>query len=228
MSDQMEEFLGAIETPAEEATQTEETTTETGEETQQAAAEEVKTVDDSAAKAKAFETAMLDERRKRQELEAKLAEKEEKPDFWDDPEARLAEVESRFEQKLTAERLNISEAFAREKYPDFQEKLDEFAAICQEQPELFQRMIQQSNPAEYAYKTASTFKRMKEFSSPDEFEAKIRTELEASIRAEYDKKLEDELKKRSTLPGSLADARATGGNAGATWAGPTTLNDIFK
>lgn len=171
-----------------------------------------------------LQAALLAERRKRQELEARLAEQQkEKPDFWEDPEARLADTEAKFQQQLVMQKLDISEAFAREKYSDFDEKLEIFAAMLQENPVLHQQMVQQVNPAEFAYKTALSQQKLKEMGDPLKYEA----ELEKKLRAKWEAEKEAENKKKADLPGSIATTAGAGGTTGATWNGPTPINDLF-
>lgn len=197
-----------------------------GEETQDAA--ETTTIEEPAKAAakpeEGLQAALLAERRKRQELEAMLAEQQkEKPDFWEDPEARLADTEAKFQQQLVMQKLDISEAFAREKYSDFDEKLEIFAAMLQENPVLHQQMVQQVNPAEFAYKTALSQQKLKEMGDPLKYEA----ELEKKLRAKWEAEKEAENKKKADLPGSIATTAGAGGTTGATWNGPTPINDLF-
>lgn len=209
------------------AEETTETAQETGKETTQGAAETTtETVTDDKDKViQGLKAAEAAERRKRQALEQQLAEKaqEQKPDFWEDPEGRLAEVQSQFQQQLTAQKLDISEAFAREKYPDFDEKLQVFAGMAQENPVLYQQMAQQANPAEFMYRTSANQQKLKEMGDPTAYEAKLKERL----RAEWEAERAAEAKKREDLPGTIANAAGSGGGTVA-WSGPTPLDDLFK
>jgi len=225
----LDEYLDAVDAGAEPAQEQEQVTEqETGVEESQEAAETT-TVEEPAKAVKSpeegLQAALLAERRKRQELEQQLAEsKKKKPDFWEDPEARLADTENRFQQQLVMQKLDISEAFAREKYSDFDEKLEVFAAMTQENPALYQQMIQQVNPADFAYKAATNQQKLKEMGNPLEYEAK----LEARLRAKWEAERAEENKKRADLPGSIATTAGVGGSTAATWSGPTTLDDLLK
>jgi hypothetical protein len=215
---------GAV--PAEESPEQEQAVEqETGAEDTQDAAE---TTDEPAKPAtkpeEGLQAALLAERRKRQELEQQLAAKQEKPDFWEDPEARLADTEAKFQQQLVMQKLDISEAFAREKYTDFDEKLEIFAALTQENPALYQQMVQQVNPAEFAYKTALSQQKLKEMGDPLKYEA----ELEKKLRAKWEAEKDAENKKKASLPGSIATTAGASGNAAVSWSGPTPLDDLLK
>lgn len=212
-----------------------ETTQETGAESTQAAAETTteqtaKANEDLAAKIKGLEAAAAAERHKRQMVEAELAKKqqEEKPYLGEEYEARFTETEQRFQQQLVSQKLDLSEAFAREKYNDFDAKLEVFASMVTENPALYAQMVQQVNPAEFAYKTASNQQKLKEMGDPTEYEKRIREEERARVKAEYDAKIEEEVKKRTSLPGSIANASGAGGATPPAWSGPAPLDDILK
>lgn len=181
------------------------------------------------AKLKAFETAMIAERRKRQELEAALHQKqeEEKPFLGEEYEQRFQETEIKFRNELTRQKLDLSEAFARDKYSDFEEKLEVFATLVQENPALYQQMVHQSNPAEFAYKAASAQQKLKEMGDPNEYEQKLRQQITAELEEKYNAKLDAETKKRQQLPGTLSGAKGATGIQAQTWAGPTDLKDIL-
>lgn len=173
--------------------------------------------------------AYLAERRKRQEVEAELARKsqEEKPFLGEEYEQRFTETESKFEQRLLNQKLDLSEAFAREKYADFDDKLAVFADMVKDNPDLYRQMVQQINPADFAYKTAVNQQKLKDMGDPSEYEKKLRAQIEAEVKAKYEKQLESEGKKRQELPGTLADAKGAAGSTTQTWSGPTPLADLF-
>ena len=173
--------------------------------------------------------AMIAERRKRQELEATLAAKqeEEKPYLGEEYEARFKDTESKFQNALIQQKLDLSESFAREKYADWDDKLVVFADMIKENPALYQQMIQQANPAEFAYKTANNQQKLKEMGDPSEYEKNLRAKIEAEMKAKYEKQSEQEAAKRDELPGSLAITRGASGTHSASWAGPTDLKDVL-
>jgi hypothetical protein len=226
--------------PAEQATATETATEEqaaqeTGVEETQAAADTTAQTDQTATNAaaeaeKGLQAALLAERQKRQEVERRLAEKEQeqKPDFWEDPEARLTELDNRINERLVVQKLDISESFAREKYADFDSKLDVFKGMMADNPTLYHQMVNQSNPAEFMYKTAASQQKLREMGDPSEYEKKLTERITAELEAKYAARLEEETKKRSNLPGSIATVSAAGGATSATWSGPTSLDDLLK
>jgi hypothetical protein len=180
---------------------------------------------------------LLDERRKRQDLERKLQELEqriqekrleaEKKDFWEAPEDHLREMESRLEQRLVAERLNLSEAFAREKYADYDEKFNHFRDLAKESPALVHEMLRADNPAEFVYKTAAKHLEVTKAGSIDAY---IKAEIEkakAEIKKGYELKLQEELKKRDAIPTTLTGLPSGISPTPAEYTGPTPLDDIL-
>lgn len=229
MSDQVDEFLQPVEPEIETTEDT--TEQETGEETTQVAAEtiEEQVVTPTAAE-KALQAELARVRQKNREIESALLAKqeEEKPYLGEEYEQRFKETENKFEQRLINQKLDLSESFARDKYADFPEKLAVFEEMVKENPILYREMVSQSNPAEFAYKTAANQLKMKEMGNPVEYETKLRAEITAELEAKYKKQMESETRKRDELPGSLADARGAAGTKAQVWAGPTALGDILK
>jgi len=225
---QMEDWLedAVIEEPEVAA---QETVGETGEEATQDAAEPP--AEKPAAKPEeGLQAALLAERRKRQELEQRLAAKPEEPkaDFWEDPEARLAQTEQKFQQQLINQKLDMSEAFARDKYADFGDKIVIFEAMVQENPALYQQMLAQANPADFAYRTATNQQKLQEMGDPTAYEQKLREKITAEIEAKYATKGAAEHQKRAELPGTLATVSGAGGATAQTWSGPTSLDDLLR
>jgi len=224
MSDQLEQFLNP---PEEEETGAQETTEADG---QEIVKEEIQKPEDEQRAAAAKETpdveglkqAMLAERRKRQELEAELAKKaqEEKPYLGEEYEARFQETEQRFQAELVRQKLDLSESIARDRHADFDEKFNVFSDLIKQYPALYPQMVQQVNPAEFMYKTASNAMRMKEMENPEEYERKLKEKWEAEYKAKNEKK--------DTPPVSIAGARGAAGTHQAAWQGPASLDDILK
>lgn len=232
MSDSVEDFLTAgAETQAEVQTETAEVQHETGEQAQ-AAAETTETAPQQPQQdaEKGLQAALLAERRQRQELERKLAKKEqeEKPYLGEEYEQRFTETEQRFQEQLIRQKLDLSESLAREKYQDFDEKVEVFKTLLEESPQLYTQMVQQVNPAEFVYKTAAAQQKLKDIGDPVEYEKQLEARLRAKWEAEQAQKSEAEAKKRQELPGSLATATGATGSTAQSWGGPTELKDILK
>lgn len=191
------------------------------------------------AKEKAFLATAQEERRKRQELERRLAEKEataqqpqgEKKTFWDDPEAALASFQTQLQnqtQKVAVEtRLQTTELLARQRYNDFDEKVQGFSELMETTPGLYQQWISSPDPAEFAYKTAKTHMELKRVGDIDNLRSVIETELRAKLEKEFLEKERARKQEIESLPRSLSDV-GTGQPSRPVWNGPPPLDDILK
>ena len=187
-------------------------------------------------KERAAFAAAADERRKRQQLEARLAELEKKKaetkddgtpkTFWDDPEGALAKHRQEMQQTVVQTKLATSEAIARSKYSDFDEKIADFGEILQQTPGLHIQWLQSPDPAEFAYKLGKNHLELKDAGSIDALRQKIEKEVRLKLETEYKEKADKMVKERSAIPASLSD---TSGKSGprVEYTGPTPLKDIL-
>lgn len=190
-------------------------------------------------KERAFLRAAEEERRKRQELERRLAELEkpkqpegEKKTFWDDPEGHLKTFEQSLEQRLSQREMNVklttAEAIARTKYKDFDDNIQVFAGLLQQTPGLREAWLASPDPAEFAYRAGQRTKMLTEAGSIDELRERIEKETRAKLEAEYKAKQAELEKQRAALPGSLSDVRGASTRQQPVYTGPTPLEDILK
>lgn len=189
-------------------------------------------------KERAFLRAAEEERRKRQELERRLAELEkpkqegEKKTFWDDPEGFLRAHDQQIEQKLTQREMNAklatAEAIARVKYKDFDDNIQEFAQALQATPGLRDSWLAAPDPAEFAYRFGERTKMIREAGSLDSLREKIEKETRAKLEAEYKAKQKELDAQREALTPSLSDVRGAAKREQPVYTGPTPLDDILK
>jgi hypothetical protein len=182
--------------------------------------------------------ALLGERRRRQELEAKIAELEARyapqptvqptaqegpPDRWEDPDGYdryvidQAKAEARAEamQVFQYQRIEQSAAVARQTLPDYDEKISEFQRLVQTNPNLLDQLHRAPNPAEFAYNTAKTNLEIAQYGG-----------IDGLINA----RVAEALKTRAPeapppIPETLADAQSARGSS-AAWA-PRPLEDFL-
>lgn len=197
-------------------------------------------------KEKAFLRAAQEERGKRQAMEQELAAlkatkaapgapTEPAKTFWDDPDGALKRHEESIRTETTNARLNTSEFIARQRHPDFAEKVavfqDFMAKAGPNTVAIAQQWISSPDPAMYAYNFGKNHLELQQVGGLDAMRAKIEKETEAKIRAqveaEFKAKSESLDKARSELPGSLSDVRSSGVNRPA-WGGVPALEDILK
>ena len=180
-----------------------------------------------------LKAAIAAERRRRQEAEQRIAEFEqkaqesvEKPDFWEDPESviqeRMQSVERKFENRF----LNMSEHSARARHKDFDDVasyfFDELAA---QNPALAQEALQAPDPYEHIYQTASKHKLVNDIGDIESYKSKLRAEIAQELEAEKKAAIEQALKTKSELPGTLSKESAA--SSPASGAEYESLEDLM-
>lgn len=178
--------------------------------------------------------ALQEERRKRQELEAKLAELESKlnpppppPSIWEDEQGFGDHITETATQRAVQQatfnaRLDMSEMMVRQAHPDFEEKKATFLQLMNETPGLQQKALADPHPWNFAYNYVTTHQRMQEVSatSIDDLKAKLREEIKAELAA---------APKAETppIPDTLADAQSAKGGSTAPLHVPS-FEEILK
>jgi len=157
--------------------------------------------------------AMLDERDKRKALQAELerlkaeqAEKAEKPDFWENPEAAIdAKVNvkvNELQQQFTNGYLSLSMAMSSKFHDDFDTAKEAFARAAEENPTLAQMAVQSEMPGEYIYNTGKQFMELDAVGGDvNSLREKIRLEERAKIMEE----LKSKESKLAEVPTAITD-----------------------
>lgn len=189
-------------------------------------------------------TALQDERRKRQELERQLQEISQRltqqpvqpqpiPDQWDDPEgfarhlAREAAAQAREEAlaELRRERVIHSAEAAKQRHPDYIEKVDTFNELAAQNPALIATMMQQPDPAEYAYNIAKQHEELNRYGSLDAMLEAKKKEWEAEALEGLKASLDPA---PASAPTSLVTERNVGSRSGPAWSGPADLSELLR
>lgn len=191
--------------------------------------------------------ALKDERAKRQQLEAELErlrsqiqqpqqpqyqpqpqfhpEADEVPDPVVDPAGYADWVESRALARINTQRVAQSAQAARGKYPDFDQAVQAFQQMAQVNPMLEQMMLQQPDPAEWAYRTAKTHMEVTQYGGLD---AAVEARVQAALAAEMEK-LKAQAAVKPQVPPSLATERTVAPRTNSVpWAGPPSLDSILN
>lgn len=189
-------------------------------------------------KERAFLRGLEEERRKRQDLERQLSEIRaaqqqpgEKKTFWDDPEGHFKNFQQNLEKTLTQREINAkfatSEAIARSRYTDFDDKVQVFAQLMRDSPGLQSQMLSAPDPGEFVYRTAERTMLLRDAGGLDQLMAKKEKEIRAKLEAEYKAKQDAADKQRAELTGSLSEVRGASTKQVQTFTGPTPLEDIL-
>lgn len=167
--------------------------------------------------------AVLDERRKRQELERQLdelrsskpSEAPKRPDVFDDQDGAFNYVNNQVASQITQARLDMSREMMMMFKDDYEERESQFIDLTRENPELISKLRSHPNPAKFAYDTAIKHEQMKQMENIDEYKAKLEAEIRAKVEAElsgkYESAAQAKAEKRGAIPPSLATQRSASG-----------------
>ncbi|MCK4791622.1 MAG: hypothetical protein KAV87_48265 [Desulfobacteraceae bacterium] len=175
------------------------------------------------------------ERKKRQKLEDQIAQAPAEPpkpapDILEDQKGFEDHIQQTVDTALYNQRLSMSEIAAKKAHENFDEMVETFIGLAQDNPALGQAMRAHSDPAEFAYQEAQKSIAMQEIGSdPVAFREQIRQEVEAEIR----EKLEAEAKANAegdtlrNIPTSLANEPSVAARGKPEWEGEASLEDIL-
>lgn len=195
-------------------------------------------------------TALQEERRKRQELErqaaefqrqlaalqAKPAEQPKAPELYENPDAWREHLERQVEERLSNERLNMSEMMARQAHGS--EVIDKafasFGELVRQNPAIHQQVMSQPHPWDAMVKLVQKVEALNQIGDPMTFAERKEKELRDKIRAE----LEAEYAAKAPPPAPVAPPPALPTPLGSVpsvaprstapaWAGPTPLSSVF-
>lgn len=155
--------------------------------------------------------AVIAERRKRQELERRIAEYEraqqpaQPQSFYEAPDEFVNQVEARATQRLHA----ALEAQAREVYQDYDEVFNELNEYAQDNPACVPQIMNSPNPALAAYKFGKQLRELKEMQDPAAYRQKIEAEVRTKLEAEYLARDEAKRKAAEAVPPDLSAVRSS-------------------
>lgn len=172
--------------------------------------------------------AVLDERRKRQEIEAKLREYESKANKQEQ------QVEEGGEQQeipvsslILHERINLSRELMIDKHEDYEEMESVFVDMAKDNPMLVHQMNQSANPAKFAYNKAKEHSQYLEYQAikdNEDYKAFIEARKSGAIQKPQ---VETESQKRNKSAIKMPDLiNATSAKSGHI-EGTKDLNQIF-
>lgn len=182
---------------------------------------------------------VIAERRKRQELEARIAQMERQreetpaPDPIDDPEGYVSHQDQKRQAERLQDRIAMSEQLVRTQVgeEEYIKAETAFADEVQRNPALAVELRNHPNPAKFAYDTGKAALDRQEIGDPREFAAKQVKEAlakqEASIADTVAKQVQEQLEK--FMPKSLADnaSAETRSTQTPAFEGPTPLGSIL-
>ena len=183
-------------------------------------------------------TAFHGERDRRQaaerELEAlKAAQPQPEPDpltsVFESEEGFVTDLETKFNSALVNRTLNESQFHAEQKYgaEELAQKVETFKQMASENPQYAQQFAQSVSPYFTLVDLVDKHQEVEAMKDVDGYRAKI----EAEVRQQVLKELEDKGKSaenlKSSIPDSLAGDDSKGGISSEAWSGPDPIESIF-
>lgn len=158
--------------------------------------------------------AVQDERRKRQEAEARLKQYEQQlvnrqeqappPDWYAEPDRAAQVMQQQVQHQIVQTKVEMSQDWAREHYPDYNELEAVFTEAADKQPHLWQQLYRHPNPAKFAYQQAKKIAAFNEIGDdPDAYKQRIIAEFQASQGQGQLQPQQPRAVTRSQLPTSL-------------------------
>ena len=158
--------------------------------------------------------AVQDERRKRQEAEARLKQYEQQlvqrhdqtppPDWYAEPDRAAQVMQQQVQYQITQTKVAMSQDWAREHYPDYDALEMVFTEAADKQPHLWQQLYQHPNPAKFAYQQAKKINALNEIGEdPDAYKQRIIAEYQASQGHSQPQPQQPRAATRPQLPTSL-------------------------
>lgn len=161
------------------------------------------------------------EREKRQAAEQRLREleaaqreqTERKVDPLEDPEGFAEQVQ----RQVALVRFELHEEAMREKHADYDDVQAEFLTMAQSNPALMAEARNARNVPKFAYETVMKARELEKLKDVDTYKSDLRKQIEAEVRAEYERESTkrrakaDELDSATALP-SLATVGSGGIN----------------
>lgn len=175
--------------------------------------------------------ALLDERRKRQELEKKLEAETVIPDPIEDPEGYANHIKGESGKSELDLRINLTREFMLDSKEDYAEKeavflglvgeLEDGVLVSVKDQSLLDKFRQSRNPAKFAYETAIQHLKVQELSDP-KYEESLRAKIKAELLAE----LKPDGKLKATEVPDLTTATAKGNNSEEVEV-PKSVENVF-
>lgn len=156
--------------------------------------------------------ALLDERRKRQELEEQVRQlepaDEEAPDPTDDPEGYEKYLRQKWEREQWQKTANRSRERMIESHPDYEEKEKYFLFLASQDSDLIRQMNEDPDPAAFAYKTAKESLDKQEKAIEERVVARLRKE--GKLKEEKSEKPAESASRVSELTSATGAGKNTG------------------
>lgn len=183
-------------------------------------------------KVAAFQAKAQDEKRKRQELEARLAQleakpKKEAPDVLEDQQGFQSHMQQEVSQATLNAKLELSEFMARREYPDMDEKLEKYKELIAEGLVDHQKTLSSQSPWHTIAEVVEKNEKLAQLDNIDDWREQERAKIRQELEAELKTKTEEKEAKLSAIKPSLANQGSSPVST-KTWSGPTPLENMLN
>lgn len=178
--------------------------------------------------------AMIAERNKRQESEAREAQLQQKfqvpaPNYYENPEQLIEQRVSQVKREVGDQILQISETMARQSYPDYDDKYQTFQAAAVENPALLQTVMASHAPAVAAYQIGKQIQFNKKYGTePEQIVSKVKEELSVTMRKEIEAEILGKARQMVNQPTNILAVRSAGGDAAPDFQTATFKNALAR
>lgn len=100
--------------------------------------------------------------------------------------------------------------------------------MVKENPALYQQVISSVSPYHEMVDVVSKAEKFEQMQNVESYEAKMRAEIEAKIREEYETRYTQKAAKKTSITPSLNNQRSADGGASTETLGDLSLEDIFQ
>lgn len=220
----VEETSETVGTGATEETQAEVTPTS---ETQEQGHIPIAALKDERAKRQALEDQSRQLQERLQQYEAFFAQQQGGQQHQEDPDPIefinqqvMARMMPQIEMQMLTMKVEQTEAFARQKWQDYDEKVELFKEAAAANPYLVEELKRSPNPAEYAYNAAQKMHEARTYGTATPTREQVEAEIREKIMAEIGMQ-------KPQAPTSLVNTQSRGSRGGPAWAGPASMDQIL-
>lgn len=149
---------------------------------------------------------------------------------WGRTKQEIAAAKEEIKRELFAQRLETQEMLARQRYADYDEKIEALKAAVGKNPAIWAQIQNAPDVAEAAYRAGKNLTLVGGDPVTGDIEAlkaKWRSEWEAEQQAQREPEPVQQTAKPSLPPKSIAAARGVSVSAKPAWRGPRSMNEIW-
>lgn len=172
--------------------------------------------------------ALLSERQKRQDMQRQLDELQKQPelqapDVFEDQQAFANHITEQLSNKLDEQRREFNVEMARVKHSDYDDKMNAFVQMAEQNPMLADQAAASGNAPEFAYQYAVQQEQVAKLNDPTELERLVQERAEKLLAERQTAAVTQKLDEQ---PPSLSTQAAAGGTSDKPFS-PASLENVI-